>query len=83
MLSNRLGNFLISNLHQPDDFSSPISSILSFASIYISPLHYLTPSAHQTHASFDGPEDADKSCLFGLELFKLVWGKLSVILSGP
>lgn len=32
---------------------------------------------------FDGPEDADKSGMFGLELFKLGWGKLSVILSGP
>lgn len=35
------------------------------------------------HAFFDEPEDEDKSCLFGLELLKLVWGKLSVILSGP
>lgn len=55
----------------------------SFISIYISSLHYLIPSAHQMHAFFDEPEDEDKSCLFGLELLKLVWGKLSVILSGP
>jgi len=55
----------------------------SFVSICLSSLHYLVLSADQAHASIDETEDADKSCLFGLELFKLVWGKLSVILSGP
>lgn len=40
-------------------------------SISISSLSYLVPSAHQRGMPPDEPEKADKSCLFGLELFKL------------